>query len=356
MRRPTYSTVAAALAAAGACAAAGTSCITGEQIDLGRNVDGGAALVDGASVTGDGPAVEEPIPTSNLVAGFSLPMGSTICAGSCIDLIATVSGGTGPFVYSWGQGLGEGRGPKTVCPIASTEYSVMVSSLSSVQESSASVPVTVIACDGGSMAAKPDSGAGPPDDAGHGSTPSSLCVPNPSLEGTPSVGMTGPPGSTPIGVPPQWQVCQGAPDVDPALSLLPASDGKTYAGLAVGTGSLAYLTASIGTTLCASLTPGTTYSFCMDLGIGVRGVMVPLTMGAPAPALELYGGTAPCNEDALLWTSPPITNTDTWTMACGTFVATQALSTLRLMPAQGSAGIGPGTGSYVIVDHITAGP
>ncbi len=359
LRRPSLADPRRRIAAAAWCAAAslaGAACVTGERIDLGRNLEGGAGAGDDAAATDDGTASGQPVPTPLISAGISAATG-TICEGDCVDLLATATGSTGPYTYSWGQGLGEGRGPKPVCPVATTTYSVVVSSLSSEQQSTASAMVTVVACDGGTRPSSPDSGSTPPPgDAGSSTTTAALCVPNPSLEGSAVIGTMGTP---PTGAPPQWQVCQGAPEVGPSLSLLPASDGNTYEGLPVGTGSFAYMTASIGTPLCAALAPGTQYSFCMDVGIGVRGVMAPpLPTGttAPAPELQLWGGAVACAEGSLLWTSPPITNTDSWTTVCGSFIATQTLAGIMLVPAEGSASVGPGTWSYVIVDHIVAGP
>ncbi len=333
------------------------ACLPGEDVDLGRNIEASASELVDASAGGDSQAIGAPTTPGVLTAGISAQRG-TICAGDCVDLLATALGGQGPFAYSWGQDLGQGRGPKTVCPLASTTYSVMVSSLTSEQQATASLPITVVACDAGTMPAQGDAGitAPGPDSGASPARSTALCVPNPSLEGPPTIGMTGPPGTTPTGAPPQWQVCKGAPDVNPSLCLVPPAAGTSYEGMAVGTGSLAYMTASIGTTLCSPLVAGTLYSFCLDLGIGVRGVMAPLTTGAPAPALQIWGGLTPCNQDALLWTSPPITNTDSWTEVCGTFVATQALSTISLLPSEGASPIGPGTWSYVIADDIVAGP
>ena len=117
------------------------------------------------------------------------------------------------------------------------------------------------------------------------------------------------------------------------------------------------MTASIGTSFCSPLVGGTTYSFCLDLGIGVRGLMQPLTTRrAPPPVLEIWGGTSACSQDAMLWTSPGITNIDSWQNVCGSFVAPRALSSITLLPAQSGTSVGPGTWSYVVVDNITAGP
>jgi hypothetical protein len=137
---------------------------------------------------------------------------------------------------------------------------------------------------------------------------------------------------------------------------LPAVDGGTYVGLAVGSGAFSAVTASIGTQLCAPLQPGTRYSFCIDVGIGVQGVMAtPPTPGAPAPSLEVWGGTSACAQTALLWTTPSIVNNDSWTVDCGTFTPNESLAYLTLVPVEQSTG-GAGASSYVIVDHITSVP
>jgi hypothetical protein len=162
--------------------------------------------------------------------------------------------------------------------------------------------------------------------------------------------------------PPGWQVCQGDPDIDPSVSLLPASDGATYVGLSVGSGSFSNLTEAIGTTLCAPLQAGVRYSFCLDLAIGVRGVTLnlggnPLMLspGGPAPVLDVFGGTTACGQDEPLFISQAITNVDSWSRVCRSFVPTQTLTTLTLIPSLGSSSpTSPPGGSYVIVDHITS--
>jgi hypothetical protein len=347
----------ASFSAAVAAACALPACLKGEEIDLGRNVDAGAPEASFEAGPETGTVFEASSGSPLLSAGISATKG-TICAGSCVDLVATATGGSGPYTFTWGQGLGSGAGPKSVCPVATATYSVLVTSFPSEREATAGAMITVVPCDAGSSSPPVDSGSGT-GQRDTGTTPpqaSALCVPNPSFEGPPTIGTTGPPGTTPTGAPPQWQVCQGAPDVGPSLSLLPASNGMSYAGLAVGTGSLSYVTASIGATLCSPLVGGTTYSFCLDLGLGVRGVMPPLTMGAAPPVLEIWGGTSACNQDALLWTSPGISNVDTWQNVCGSFVAPRGLSTITLLPTQSGASVGPGTWSYVVVDNVTAGP
>lgn len=330
------------------------ACLSSENIDLGRNLDSGApglasVGLDAASPADAGGAL--------LSAAISASTG-TICAGDCVDLFATASG-TGPYAYAWGQGLGEGPGPKSVCPVATTTYSVLVSSSASEQQSTASAMVAVVPCEAGTAPPHADAGAAqpPPDSGAAPPSTASLCVMNSSFEGPTMVGTSGPPGTPQTAAPPQWQVCLGTPDVDPSLSLQPPSDGMSYVGLAVGSGTFSNFTESLGTALCAALQPGKHYSFCVDLGTGVRGVTSLTTVpNTPPPELEIWGGRAQCSEDALLWTSPPITNTDSWAKVCGTFVPSQAYTNITIIPAQGSPPVGPGAWSYVIVDHLVAGP
>lgn len=326
----------------------------GENVDLGRNVDGSSLAVPSDMVDATVADDASTPPSASIIASTG-----KLCQGACVELLASASGAEGPYAYEWGQGLGEGAGPKLACPVATTTYSVTVSSTSSEVVGTSSVSITVVACDAGPAESAPGHDAGahaPPGDSGGNPAPSALCVDDPSFEGTPQVGTSGPPGIPPSAAPPGWSVCLGDPDIDPSVSLLPASDGKTYVGLAVGSGSFSNQTESLGTTLCQGLEAGTTYAFCLDLGIGVQGVMAPqLPAAAPAPALEIWGGTSLCGQTELLWTSPPIDNHDSWMTVCGTFVPAQALDDLLLIPTIASAPA-PGAWSYVIIDHLTAGP
>jgi hypothetical protein len=101
------------------------------------------------------------------------------------------------------------------------------------------------------------------------------------------------------------------------------------------------------------LQPGVEYSFCVDLGVAVGAVMAPEE--GPAPDLQLWGGTSPCELGELLWTSPAITNADSWSKECASFFPTQAISNIVLVPSVPTA-TGTGSWSYVIVDNIVAGP
>ena len=323
-----------------AAAVAGTSACAVADVDLGHDVGADASTapsgLDGGFTSSDvgAPSVSTAI---NASAG-------TICSGQCVELVAAVTGNSGPYSYAWEPNLGEGAGPKTVCPAATSTYSVMVES-SDVEGplSSASVTIAVRDCDAGapSGTVQPDAGLPPGAPAG------TLCVSNPSFEPAASSGASPP---VPAVVPPDWQVCSGSPNVDPSVTLVPASNGSTYVGLFEGSAGNVNVAASIGTTLCAPLQQGTRYSFCVDLGVGVADV----TPGSPSPVLQIRGGQSPCGEQQLLWTSPPITSVNSWTTDCGSFVASSALSTLTLVPSQGaSSTVSP---AYVIVDDIVARP
>jgi hypothetical protein len=113
-------------------------------------------------------------------------------------------------------------------------------------------------------------------------------------------------------------------------------------------------TEAIGAPLCAPLVGGAQYAFCIDLGIGVRGL--PNAPGAVSPSLQIWGSEVACTQEDLLWTSPPITNTDTWAKVCGTFVAPRADTNIELVPSAGTATLGTMNWSYVIVDDLTTSP
>ncbi len=53
-------------------------------------------------------------------------LGGGVCPGGCRQLIANSNGGTPPYTYSWTPNIGTGAGPHTVCPSATTVYSVTV--------------------------------------------------------------------------------------------------------------------------------------------------------------------------------------------------------------------------------------
>ena len=274
----------------------------------------------------------------------------TVCTGQCVTLSAVATGGEEPYTYSWDDDAGDGTAATTVCPLTTTTYSVLVRSAESEIVATDTLIIAVVPCDAGGAGAAPDSGA-PPAMGGDAldaeTAPQGLfCVTNPSFEGATVTGSVT--GTPPTAVPMDWQACTGEPTVDPMLSALPAQTGKSFVDLPVGSGMFADLTASLGTTLCAPLEPGVEYSFCISAGVGF-GSAPP--QDAPLPVLELRGGTSPCDQSQLLWTSRPISVSDSWANICGDFFPTQTITDIVLVPTIAAA-TGTGFLSYVIVDNV----
>jgi hypothetical protein len=331
----------------GTLAAAGAAgCLTGEDLTLGHDVDA-SARVEGGS-----PAVQD----ESLGASIETPPGTTgtICAGQCVPLHAAATGGDGSYTYTWDDDAGGSEGPDNdVCPTTTTTYSVIVGTTASEVGATASLTITVIACDAGGSGSAPDSEAPSPTSSSQDAetAPGGVCVTNPSFEGATVTG-TVTPGVPPTAVPMDWVACMGDPTVDPTLSPLPAETGGSFVGLPVGSGMFADVTASLGTTLCATLQPGE-YSFCIGVGVAFSGAP---PQDAPAPVLQIWGGSSPnspCDKEKLLWTSDPISNTDAWAKVCPSFFATEAITNIILVPTV-AATIGTGLLSYVIVDDIVA--
>ncbi|MCB0790773.1 MAG: gliding motility-associated C-terminal domain-containing protein [Flavobacteriales bacterium] len=67
----------------------------------------------------------------------------TICAGTCVELVAEVQGCAG-YSYAWDNGLPTGAGPHTVCPTVTTTYTVVVNEIGIGQTAQSSVTVQVV--------------------------------------------------------------------------------------------------------------------------------------------------------------------------------------------------------------------
>jgi hypothetical protein len=334
---PTYGR----LAAGGVIALAAAGCLSGEDIDLGRNLDASARSTP-TSEGGPSPGLDQ-----SLRAMIEAPMG-TVCAGGCVPLSGWATGGGGSYTYTWGQDAGEGQGPIEVCPATTTTYDLAVASPTSDVMATASLTITVIACDGGEPNPMVDAGdpqaTAPPDAA---TTP--VCISNPSFEGPVATGPVGPSGLPQTTTPQGWEACSGTPSVDPTVSPLPALNGKSYIGLPVGTGTFTDSTSSLGTALCSTLQPGVEYSFCINLGVAFTGAAVPQT--PLAPSLEIWGGTGPCDKAEKLWTSPAITLANSWMNNCANFFPLYPDTNIVLVPTETTV-TGTSSLSYVIVDNI----
>jgi gliding motility-associated-like protein len=77
-----------------------------------------------------GEMATDSIYVSNLddACGLNITLPSdTICEGACIDLIANVTSGTGPYTFEWSPGLAAETGDSVnVCPLMTTTYQVIV--------------------------------------------------------------------------------------------------------------------------------------------------------------------------------------------------------------------------------------
>ena len=84
-----------------------------EQLSLGQD-DGGPSFVVGPGSDAS---------TSSLLVSAS-PGDPVLCAGACVALSAQAAGGKAPYSYKWSDGLASDDGVVTVCPSATTMYTV----------------------------------------------------------------------------------------------------------------------------------------------------------------------------------------------------------------------------------------
>jgi hypothetical protein len=172
-------------------------------------------------------------------------------------------------------------------------------------------------------------------------TPSDLCIENPSFEGPPGV----------LRMPPNWTICQKTPDTNPsAITRLSASNGATYLGLDAETSNREL----VGTELCAALVGGQSTSLSIDLGTATLASVLPGRPNAPA-SLQIWGGTNGCREDELLWTSPTISDLDTWKTYCATLTPLKDYRYVVFAPLLDLAAP-PLALAYVLVDNIVPVP
>jgi hypothetical protein len=245
------------------------------------------------------------------------------CEGDCADIEAVAQGGRPPYTFEWDDGSTEAA--RRVCLDASQDLSVTAADTRSTdpefpheqQTATAMVAAHVLDCS--------DAGPPPPRDG--------LCVENPSFEGTPQTTVSDATWDLP-----GWTMCNVTPDVNPASSQLPPTDGKTYLAM-VGGGPGVY--ESTGAELCAPLTPGKPISFELDIAASSY-------IGGPTQ-LQLWGGTTSCATETLLWASPMITDIDMWQTHCATFTPDAAYAFMTIRPTEVPF---TQSGSYLLVDNL----
>jgi hypothetical protein len=121
-----------------------------QSLDVGSDVAGSG--VD-ASV-GDGSGSGASSPTIHVSIAPAAPL---VCPGSCVALSATASGGTGPYSFAWSNGATVE--PITVCPKATTTYTVTTTdssgqggefpTLGATAKGSVTATVSAAGCDAG---------------------------------------------------------------------------------------------------------------------------------------------------------------------------------------------------------------
>jgi hypothetical protein len=167
----------------------------------------------------------------------------------------------------------------------------------------------------------------------------SLCVANPSFDGTPALDL----GNNGFNAPP-WVSCNvNGPDVVSGTTAPGATDGTTfarfYAPAADGPGERA------SEPLCAALHAGVTYALKLDLALD------PDIPPSPPPAfLKIWASTSSCSTTELLWQSPPLSAG--WTTYCATLTPSADATHLTI----GAEFTEPDAGSFVngglYVDHL----
>lgn len=102
---------------------------TGLNATTGATVIASPAVTTQYVVTGtssNGCSANDTVNVSILPCGFLVTVtGGSVCEDSCFTLKTKVSGGTGPYTYSWQPGNAAGDSLK-VCPTAATAYTVTV--------------------------------------------------------------------------------------------------------------------------------------------------------------------------------------------------------------------------------------
>jgi hypothetical protein len=160
LRRPAG--VLTALAALVALASPACSSAAGSLGEVGTYTEGGA----GGFGSGDD--------ASAGVHASVTPAAQAICSGQCVDLSATVTGGSAPYAYAWtGGGQTGSLASLHACPTATTTYTVTATDSSgragelaqAAAKGSASATVTVGATCADASAA--DAGGGPPAQIAH---------------------------------------------------------------------------------------------------------------------------------------------------------------------------------------------
>jgi hypothetical protein len=250
--------------------------------------------------------------------------------GRCFDLQAEGIGGSPPYSFEWEDGSRQSR--RTACvEAADARLSVVVRDTLDVRSDAQLIHL-----------ASPGDAGCPDDSMSDAAVASSICLDNPSFEGTPAVNL-GNPGE--LDVEP-WSACTNpafvnTPDVGneslAVMTSVPApTDGDTYLALSEGE--------QISQELCEAAPSGSQLHFTIELA-RVDLANVPL---AENVFLEVWGGlAADCMQRQLLWASPALTAD--WQTFCVTLRPQHFMTQLTL---RGNADMTSLSPAYLIMDNL----
>ncbi len=263
--------------------------------------------------------------------------GDEICIGEAGQLTATATEFTGIVTYNWSptNGLDDPISPNPVVNGVDETRTYIVTITDDNGTASDTVELIVKDCS---------------NPCGGGDS-TSICVVNPSFEGTPGM----------VTNPDDWGACGDIVSGNNSIDVLPnagyqfvlgkpapqASDGNTYVGMFVGDeGSGPYYE---GTTqlMCAPLEQGKSYCFDID----IMGLIPDDLAQDGVFEIAIYGGTNECGEEQEFFRTPQITATETWNTYSICFDAIADYTHISFRPFLVS-----GVKAYVGLDNIVPRP
>jgi hypothetical protein len=274
------------LAACGPVLLSGDEAADSQPMTPAQRFDVGAAGSGGGGV----PALATPPGRVDAAPPRVLIAVQPIDCGRCFQLVATGMGGVAPYHFEWDDGSSNAQ--RRVCAVQNAvDVSVIVQDATSARSTAY---VT-------RLETEPDASCPPPPEP-----PATLCIANPSFEGTPAANLGLP--QTFDAAP--WSTCTNPATTNTSVANNPdigsdtgatgttvpkATDGMTFVSLADGE--------QVSQKLCQAVRGGSERSLQLDIARVDLGA-------APAPAsdgvfLEIWGGlAADCSQHQQLWASP----------------------------------------------------
>jgi hypothetical protein len=308
--------------------------VLGEEARTGDGGGAGGAGAQGAA-TGGAPALEDDAGMSG-TAGPRVSIAVAVRAidcGACFELLAAGAGGTPPYDFTWSDGSTAAL--RNVCVAAGSLFSVVARDAAGSRSEPHVIELTS-AKDAGCAEPVPPTDAARPAET--------LCLDNPSFEGTPAISF----GDPMVFDADPWSLCSNnlgvmnAPDIGNAEISQTATapdpvDGNTY--LALGEQE------QVSQELCGEVTGDVPLYLEIDLARIAVGEVVP---GAEQIFLEIWGGlSADCSQRELLWASRALTAD--WQRFC---VALRPRSFTTQLTLRGGSDMASNSLGHVLVDNL----